>query len=137
MPLSTRTSRLEPPSFLPMETTHVTATLAASVGELTDIMPARAKWARRSLALNKHRARCRVLKNQMKTMKKKSLTRMTTNQTKTMKMTVLGTGKLKLMMKLPWLDQERVPARDNIWGELEGPQTKKIHSGYAATLTEK
>ena len=57
-----------------METTHVTATLAASVGELTGIMHACAKWARRSLALNKHRAKCRVPTNQMKTMKKKSLT---------------------------------------------------------------
>ena len=108
---------MEPPRFLPMETTHVTATLAASVGELTDIMPARAKWARRSVALNRNRARYRVPKNQKKRMmKKKSLTRMTTNQTKTMKMTVLGTRKLKLMMKVPRLKQERAPTRDNIRG---------------------
>ena len=53
---------MEPPRFLPMETTHVTATLVASVGELTGIMPARAKWARRSMALNRNRARCRVPK---------------------------------------------------------------------------
>ena len=86
-----------------METTHVTATLAASVGELTSIMPTRAKWARRTVALNRNRARCRVPKNQMKTMKKKSLTRMMTNRMKTMKMTVLGTRKLKLTMKLPRL----------------------------------
>ena len=105
-----------------METTHVTATLAASVAELTDIMPARAKWARRSVALNRNRARYRVPSNQMKTMKKKSLTRMTTNQTKTMKMTMSGTRKLKLTMKLPRLKQERTPTRDNIRGQLEGAQ---------------
>jgi len=90
--------------FLPMETTHVTTTLAASVGELTNIMPARAKWARRSMEPNRNRARYRVPKNQMKTMKKKSLMRMTTNQRKTMKMTVSGTRKLKLAMKLPRLN---------------------------------
>ena len=91
-------------------------------GELTDIMPARAKWARRSVALNRNRAKSRVPKNQKKRMKKKSLTRMTTNQTKTMKMTVLGTRKLKLMMKLPRLKEERAPARENIRGQLGGAQ---------------
>ena len=105
-----------------METTHVTATLAASVAELTDIMPAHAKWARRSMALIRNRARSRVPKNQMKRMKKKSLTRMMTNQTKTMKLTVLGTRKLKLTMKLPRLNQERVLARYNIRGQLGGAQ---------------
>ena len=105
-----------------METTHVTATLAASVAELTGIMPARAKWARRSVALNRNRARYRVPKNQKKRMKKKSLTSMTTNQTKTMKMTVLGTRKLKLTKKLPRLNQERTPTRDNIRGQLGGAQ---------------
>ena len=101
-----------------METTHVTATLAASVVELTDIMPARAKWARRSVELNINRARYRVPSNQMKTMKKKSLMRMTANQTKTMKMTVSGARKLKLTMKLPRLNLERAPARHNIRGQL-------------------
>ena len=75
MPLSTSKSyrsRLEPPRFLPMETTHVTTTLAASVGGLMDIMPAHAKWARRSVALNRNRARYRLPKNQNKRMKKKS-----------------------------------------------------------------
>ena len=118
MALLTSTSRLEPPRFLPMETTHVTATLAASVAELTDIMPARAKWEKRSVALNKNRAKFRVLENQKKRIKKKSLTRTTTNQAKTMKMTVLGTRKLKLTMKLPRLNLERVPARHNIRGQL-------------------
>ena len=108
--------------FLPMETTHVTATLAASVGGLTDIMPAHAKWERRSVALNRNRARSRVRRNEKKTMKKKSLIRMMTNQTKTMKMTVLGTRKLRLTMKLPRLKHERMPTRDNIRGQLEGAQ---------------
>ena len=54
---------MEPPRFLQMETTHVTATLAASVGELTDIMPARVKWTRRSVAPNRNRAKSRVTKN--------------------------------------------------------------------------
>ena len=89
---------------------------------LVVIMPAHAKWARRSVALNRNRGRSRVPKNQMKRMKKKSLTRMTTNQTKTMKMTVLGTRKQKLTMKLPRLNQERAPARDNILGQLGGAQ---------------
>ena len=118
MALPTSTSRLEPPRFLPMETTHVTATLAASVAKLTDIMPACAKWARRSVELNTNRARYRVPNNQMKMIKKKSLTRMTANQTKTMKMTVLGARKLKLTMKLPRLNLERAPARHNIRGQL-------------------
>ena len=101
-----------------METTHVTATLAASVGELTDIMPARAKWARRSVELNINRERYRVPSNQMKTMKRKSLMRMMANQTKTMKMIVSGVRKLKLTMKLPRLNLERAPARHNIRGQL-------------------
>ena len=89
------------------------------------------------MALNRNRARYRVPKNQKKRVKKKSFTRMTTNQTKTMKMTVSGTRKLKLTMKLPRLNQERAPARHNIRGQLGEAQDGTIHIGYAAASTKK
>ena len=37
-------------------------------------------------------------------------------------------------MKLPRLNQERAPARDNIRGQLGGAQDWRIHSGYAAAV---